>query len=124
MVAVIALRRFLLLFALLGVLFAPASLGTAMATVASSADGQMEMAGMPETDAGMPCCPEEKPVKKPDCGKPCLLALVCSTSLVANLSPALEWTIDVALGDQIYAPMRESLHLSAISEPPARPPKA
>lgn len=124
MVAVRALRRFLLLFSLLGVVLAPASVGTAMAAMAASSADGMNMADVPQAVADMSCCPDEEPVGEIDCGKPCPLALICSTSIIGSFDPAMSWKIDFAASKPSYDPLRASLHRSSIPEPPARPPKA
>lgn len=121
MVVVNALKRFLLLFGLLGLLLAPATTGTAMAAMVVSAAPQMDMALIADDD--MPCCPEEQPVKQADCGKPCPLALICSTSLLGNFGSAATWTVAVTQTDMLFEIPRDRLHLSAIPEPPARPPR-
>ncbi|MDX3925175.1 MAG: hypothetical protein QHC90_05115 [Shinella sp.] len=119
MVVIYALRRFLLLFSVLGLLVAPASIGTAMgAMTASVSETEMVM------DGDMPCCPEEQPVKKADCGKPCPLALICSTNLLGNFGATASWSVSLRLSNLSFPPSTENQHRSATLEPPARPPRA
>ncbi len=122
MVVIAALRRFLLLFAVLGLLFAPATIGMAMAAMTPGVDVQitMEMDG----DTDMPCCPDEQPVKKIDCGKPCPLALICSTSLVGSFGSSSDWKVLVTTRNLTFSLPSDNDLLSIIAEPPARPPKA
>jgi hypothetical protein len=119
MVAINAFRRFLLLFSVLGLLVAPASIGTATAAMTASVS-QVEMV----MDGDMPCCPEEQPVQKADCGKPCPLALICSTNLLGNFGATASWSVSLRLSSLSFPPPRENQHRSATPEPPARPPKA
>lgn len=122
MVVIAALRRVFLLFAVLGLLFAPATIGMAMAAMTPGASAQiaMEMDG----DAAMSCCPDEQPIKKIDCGKPCLLALICSTSLVGNFGSNADWKVLVTMRNLTFSLPSDTDLLSTIAEPPARPPKA
>ncbi len=120
MVVIAALRRVLLLFAVLGLLFAPGTIGMAMAAMNPGAGAQMQMDG----DADMPCCPEEQPIKKIDCGKPCPLALICSTSLGGNFGSNADWRVLVTMRNLTFSLPSDNDLLSTIAEPPARPPKA
>lgn len=121
MVVIAALRRVLLLFALLGLLFAPATIGMAMAAMNPGGGAQMKMDG----DAAMPCCPDdEQPIKKIDCGKPCPLALICSTILVGNFGSSADWRVLVTMRNLTFSLPSENNLLSLVAEPPARPPKA
>src|SRR5438874_163666 len=99
MVVIVALRRFLLLFAVLGLLFVPATIGMAMAAMNFGTGAQMMMDG----DADMSFCPDEQPLKKIDCGKPCPLALICATSLVGNFGSNAEWTVLVAMRNLTFS---------------------
>lgn len=121
MVVIAALRRFLLLFAMLGLLFAPATIGMAMAAMTPGINTQMNMEM--DSEADMPCCPDEQPVTRLDCGKPCPLALICSTSLVGSFGSNAEWKIAFASRDLTFSLPSESDLRSTVSEPPARPPK-
>ncbi|WLS11973.1 hypothetical protein Q9314_27800 (plasmid) [Shinella sumterensis] len=120
MVVIAALRRVLLLFAVLGLLFAPAAIGMAMAAMNPDAGAQMEMDG----DADMPCCPDEQPIKKFDCGKPCPLALICSTSLVVNFGSNADWKVLVTMRNLTFSLPSDNDLLSTFAEPPTRPPRA
>ncbi|MFJ1310864.1 hypothetical protein [Agrobacterium pusense] len=118
---VTTLRRFLFLFAVLGLLFAPASVVMATAAMTPGTDAQMNM--KMDSKADMPSCANEQPVKELDCGKPCPLALICSTSLVGSFGSTAEWKSVVEMHDLKFSLPGEDDVRSTISEPPARPPK-
>ena len=121
MFVVVALRRFFCLLALLGVVLGPVSVGTAASAMALSSEMQMDaMAGMGD----MPCCPEQQPAQKNDCGKTCPLALVCSSLILAHGSKACSWRVDLSTRDLSHPVLQENRLPSALVEPPARPPKA
>jgi hypothetical protein len=120
---VAAILRFVSLAALLGMLIAPVSTiaaENAMATMSNAA--MTEMAGMAGMADGMPCCPDEEPVKKP-CDNSCPLVIICTASSVFALqradwtSASLTWTFHQ------YSLAADADLQSAITEPPARPPK-
>lgn len=119
MVVIAALRRALLLVAVLGLLFAPATIGAAMAAMTPGLDAQMNMG----SGTNVQGCPDEQPVKKLDCGKPCPLALICSTSLVGSFGSNAQWKSVFAMHDLKFSLPSEDDFRSAVSEPPARPPK-
>lgn len=124
MFVVVALRRFFCLLALLGVVLGPVSVGSAASAMALSPDMQME--AMPGMDGSMdmPCCPEQQPAQKNDCGKTCPLALVCSSIILAQGSKANSWRVGVSSRELAHPILQESRLPSALVEPPARPPKA
>lgn len=120
MFAVVALRRFLCVLALLGVVLGPVSVGTAASAMALSSDMQMDaMTGMDD----MSCCPERQPAQKNDCGKTCPLALVCSSIILAHGSKANSWRIDLSARVLSHPILQDNRLPSALVEPPARPPK-
>lgn len=119
MVAIHALRRFCLMLSVLGLVFAPASIGTAMASMTLSAASEINIAMGDE----MPCCPDEQPVKTPDCSKACPLALICSTNLLCNFGTTLSWAVPAEGSSSIFFIPEEGQLRSAMTEPPARPPK-
>ncbi|WP_026186522.1 hypothetical protein [Ensifer sp. BR816] len=124
MFAVVALRRFLCLLALLGVVIGPVSVGTAASAMALSSDMKMEaMAGMDGVE-DMSDCPEEQPAQKNRCGSACPLALICSSTILAHEYKADGWRIDLASLELSHGSLHDSHLPSAIVEPPARPPKA
>ncbi|WP_141679401.1 hypothetical protein [Ensifer adhaerens] len=119
--AVVALRRFLCVLALLGIVVGPVSVSTAASAMALSSDMQMDaMTGMDD----MSCCPEQQPVQKNDCGNTCPLALVCSSIILAHGSKANSWRIDLSARELSHPILQETRLPSALVEPPARPPKA
>lgn len=120
----VALRRFLLSLALLGIVFGPVSVGAAAGAMALP--GEMQMAAMPGMDNpdDMSCCPEEKPVQKSDCGSACPLALICTSSILVNAPRTDGWRVDLAWHGLSHDLLQESHLPSALVEPPARPPKA
>lgn len=71
----------------------------------------------------LPCCPENQPVK-PDCGKGCPLALVCTTSIFAHAPNNHSWSFAISWQSHRYNLLPTSQLMSALVEPPARPPKA
>lgn len=106
------------MLSVLGLVFAPASIGTAMASMTETAASQVQMA-MGE----MPCCPEAQPVETPDCSKACPLALICSTSLLCNFGTTVSWAVPADRSSSIFFIPEEGQLRSAMTEPPARPPK-
>jgi hypothetical protein len=124
MFVVVALRRFVCLFALLGIVLGPVSVSAAASAMALSSDMQMEsMPGMDGSDE-MPGCPEEQPAEKNKCGSACPLALICSTTILAADQRADGWRIALATHDLSHAFLQEGHLPSTIIEPPARPPRA
>lgn len=112
---------------MLAVVVGPMSIGLAGSVMASSGMATMEgmigaMPGMQMTQ-DMPCCPKEQPVK-PDCGKGCQLALVCTTSIVAHAPAGVASSFTVSWLSHRYDLFPASQLNSALREPPARPPKA
>jgi hypothetical protein len=121
MIVVTAIRRILYLFALLGIVFGPVSIGTAASAMAISSDMQMEeMSGMGD----MSCCPEELPSQNSDCGKTCPLALICSSIVLVHQNGASGWTVALNPRSLPIGTLEQSNIASALVEPPARPPKA
>ena len=120
----VALRRFLLSLALLGIVFGPVTVGAAASAMALA--GQMQMAAMPGMDnpGDMSCCPEEKPAQKSDCGSACPLALICSSSILVHEPRTDGWRVDLSWHGLSHDLLQESHLPSALVEPPARPPKA
>ena len=124
MKAVSDLLRVLSLFALIGMLIAPVSTIAAeyaMADMSVKASVQTEeTAGMM---GGMPCCPDEQPVK-PDCDKSCPFVIICSTTAPIALLKA-DWTsASLSRTDHVYGVQSFVRLHSLAAEPPARPPKA
>ncbi|PDT76536.1 hypothetical protein [Sinorhizobium sp. BJ1] len=123
MFAVVALRRFLCLLALLGVVFGPVSMSVAANAMALSSDMQMEaMPGM-EGAEDMSCCPEQQPAQKNECGRACPLALLCSSTILAHEDTGGR-RISLESRELSHGLLEDSHLPSAIIEPPARPPKA
>lgn len=125
--ASLIVHRLFLLIAMLAVVAGPMSIGLASSAMASSAPAMTDvisggMAGMQMAE-GMPCCPEQQPVK-PDCGKGCLLSLVCTTSIVSHTPDTHGWSFAISWLSHRYDLFPGSQLTSALIEPPARPPKA
>ena len=80
------------------------------------------MSGMKMAE-DMPCCPEKQPVK-PDCGKDCPLALVCTTSIFAPAPDDHRGSFAISWQSHLYDLMLAAQLTSVLIEPPARPPKA
>ncbi|MFJ1311839.1 hypothetical protein [Agrobacterium sp. P15N1-A] len=121
-------HRLFLLVAMLAIVIGPMSIGLAGSAMASS--GAATMKGMASAMPGMqmakdmPCCPDEQPVK-PDCTKGCPLALVCTTSILAHAPDSSHgWSFAVKWQSHRYDLLPTSQLMSALVEPPARPPKA
>ncbi|THK35345.1 hypothetical protein EHS39_25350 [Ensifer sp. MPMI2T] len=124
MFAAAALRRFLCLLALLGVVLGPVSVSTAASAMVLSSDMQMEaMPGMEHSD-DMSGCPEQQPVQKNECGHKCPLALICSSTILAHDEKAGGWRVDLSSRELSHLILQENGLPSALVEPPARPPKA
>lgn len=124
MVVVVAIRRILCLFALLGIVLGPVSVSTAASAMALSSGMQMvAMPGMGDMD-DMSCCPEEQPSQKSDCGNACPLALICSSTILAYEDRTDGWRVDRTPYSLSHGFLQESHLPSAVLEPPARPPKA
>lgn len=127
MKCMLAIRRLFLLVAMLAVVVGPMSIGLAGSAMASSGVATMEamasaMPGMRMAE-DMPCCPEKQPVKL-DCGKGCPLALVCTTSIFAHAPESHGWSAAISWQSHRYDLLPASQLMSALVEPPARPPKA
>lgn len=96
---VFLLHRLCLLAALLAIVIGPMSIGLAGSAMASSdtamTDGMTSaMAGMKMAE-DMPCCPEKQPVK-PNCGKGCPLALICTTAIFAHAPESHGWSFAIS----------------------------
>lgn len=120
-------HRLFLLVAMLAVVVGPMSIGLAGSAMASAAPVAMkamssDMSGMKMAE-DMPCCPKKQPVK-PDCAKGCPLALVCTTSISASAPDDHGWSFAISWQSQRYDLMLAAQLTSALTEPPARPPKA
>ncbi|MFS8049481.1 hypothetical protein [Rhizobium sp. BR 314] len=120
-------HRLLLLVAMLAVIIGPMSIGLAGSAMASSGAVTMEdmasaMPGMQMAE-DMPCCPDEQPVK-PDCARGCPLALVCTTSIFGHAPDSHAWSFSISWQSHRYDLLPASQRMSALVEPPARPPKA
>jgi hypothetical protein len=122
-----SVHRLLLLVAMLAVVIGPTSIGVAGSAMASSGNAPIEamasyMPGMQMTE-DMPCCPDEQPVK-PDCAKGCPFALVCTTSILGHAPDSHGWSSAISWQSHRYDLLPASQLMSALVEPPARPPKA
>jgi hypothetical protein len=119
-------HRLFLVVAMLAVVLGPMSIGLASSAMASSGAATMEAAAsaMPgmQMAEDMPCCPEKQPVK-PDCAKGCPLALVCTTSMSAHAPESHGWSFAISWQSYRYDLLPTSQLMSALIEPPARPPK-
>lgn len=122
MFAVVTLRRFLCLLALIGVVFGPVRIVTAASAMAVSGMQMAAMLGMDGSQA-MPCCPDQGPTQKHDCAKACSLALKCSSTTPAKDERAGGWHIDLSYRELPHFILQENRLPSALVEPPARPPK-
>lgn len=118
-----AIQRVLCVFAMLGVILGPVSIGMAETAMASS--GVMSMDAMPgmSMPEAMPDCLKEQS-QKFDCGKNCPLALICTTAIFAQMPNDQRWSVSVQWTSHRYDLMPASQLTSALVEPPARPPKA
>jgi hypothetical protein len=120
-------HRLFLLVAMLAVVVGPMSIGVASSAMASS--GAMTMEAMTSSMPGMqmaeemPCCPGKHPIKL-DCAKDCPLALVCTTSIFAHAPDSHGWSFAISWQSHRYGFLPTSQLMSALVEPPARPPKA
>ncbi|NLR97300.1 hypothetical protein HGP17_10710 [Rhizobium sp. P38BS-XIX] len=123
----LAIRRLFLLVAMLAVVVGPMSLGLASSAMAFSGAMTMEAmaSAMPSMHLAeeMPCCPEKHPAKI-DCGKGCPVALVCTTSLLAHAPDSRDWSFVISWQTHRYDILPTSQLMSALVDPPARPPKA
>ncbi|WP_245512242.1 hypothetical protein [Rhizobium leguminosarum] len=123
-----AFQRLLCVFAMLGVILGPVSIGMAESAMASSGHSAMAKMEMPSASAethsmtgDMPCCPNEKqpPI---DCSKNCPLALICASLLLVqapdteSLSVSFPGTPSLSIG-------HDANLASVLVEPPARPPR-
>ncbi|MDW9545010.1 hypothetical protein GOA55_22850 [Sinorhizobium meliloti] len=124
MIAMVVLRRLLFAFALLGTVLGPVSVSTAASAMALSSD--MQMAAMPSADDvdDMPGCPEEQQSQTDYCGKACPLALICSSTILADEHRAAGWRVDLSLRRLSLGFLHEAHLPSAIVEPLPRPPRA
>ncbi|WP_244520140.1 hypothetical protein [Sinorhizobium glycinis] len=123
MIAMVVLRRLLFAFALLGIMFGPVSVSAAASAMALSSDMQMaSMPGMDDVD-DMSGCPEEQQAQK-DCGKTCPLALICSSTILADENRADGWRMRLATRSLSHGFLQEAHLPSATVEPPPRPPRA
>jgi hypothetical protein len=86
----------------------------------------MQMAVMPGADDvdDMSGCPEEQPSQKNFCGKACPLALICSSTILADENRAVGWRVRLASRSLSHGFLQEAHLPSTIIEPPPRPPKA
>lgn len=124
MFAVVALRRLLCLFALLGLVAGPVGVGTTVSAMVLSSGMQIEaMPGMGSSDY-MSCCPDKEPIQKNKCAHACPWALICSSTILAHENTADRWRVDLASRALSHGLLQEGHLPSAIVEPPARPPKA
>jgi hypothetical protein len=120
----VVLRRLLFAFALLGIVVGPVSVSAAASAMALSSD--MQMAAMPGVDDGddMSGCPDEQAPQTGFCGKACPLALICSSTILANENRADGWRVRLASRSLSHGFPQEAHLPSAIVEPLPRPPKA
>lgn len=127
MFCLVGLRRLMFALALLGIVVGPVGVSTSASAMAASSD--MQTAVMPDMDMAsadeMPCCPDEQPApQKKACGPACPLALLCSTTILAQKDNSAGWRVDLTLLALSHDLLQEDHLPSAIVEPPARPPKA
>jgi hypothetical protein len=117
------IHRLSLFVALLGIIVGPMSIGTAGSAMASSAAASMEaMTGM-GMSSDMHCCPDSQSTK-PDCGKGCPLALVCTTAIVADVADEHSWSVAIPWLSHRFDMMLHAQLASTLIDPPVRPPKA
>jgi hypothetical protein len=118
-----SVHRLFLFVALLGIVVGPMSIGVASGVMASSGGIQLDpMAGM-NMAADMPCPPADRPVK-PDCGKSCPLALVCTTAIVADVADQHSWSVAIPWLSHRFDMVPHAQLASTLIDPPVRPPKA
>ncbi len=124
MIAMVVLRRLTFALALLGIVFGPVSVSAAASAMALSSDMQMAaMSGADDVD-DMSGCADEQPPQKDFCGKACPLALICSSTILADENRADGWRVRRATRSLSHGFLQEAHLPSAIVEPPPRPPKA
>ena len=126
---VAAIQRLLCVFAMLGVILGPVSVGMAETAMASTEHGTMTGMQMPAVShdvavmqADMPCCPSEKqpPI---DCSKNCPLALICASMILVQAPDTASLPVSYP-GVPSFAIGHDANAASALVEPPARPPRA
>lgn len=122
---VAAIHRLFCVFAMLGAILGPVSIGLAENAMANSGIIQMDAisgmgTAMPDAMTG---CPKQQS-PKPDCGKGCLLALICTTAIVADVADNHGWSFTISWQTHRFDILPTSQLMSALIEPPARPPKA
>lgn len=109
-----ALRRLLVILALVGVVMAP--FAPAMAAPIMAAKSMTAMSH------DMPCCPDE-PAVKMDCTTACPFVARCVAGLGGIVLPQTSAIKPASLVDLAFSP-GESFALSSLAgEPPSRPPK-
>lgn len=122
---VAAIQRLLCVFAMLGIILGPASIGMAETAMASS--GVMPMDGMPGMNMAMsqamPGCPEQQS-QKADCGKNCPLALICTSAIFAQMPSDHSWSVNVPWTSHRFDMKPHAQLASTLIAPPIRPPKA
>jgi hypothetical protein len=116
------IHRLLFVTAMLGIIVGPMSIGAADSVMAASEPVAMDgMSGMDMPD-GMPCCPDETPAK-PDCGKACPLAVLCTTAIVGQVATSHSWSLNVGwVAHRFLVPSHAEL-VSSLVDPPVRPPR-
>ncbi|NTF95978.1 hypothetical protein G6M08_21825 [Agrobacterium rhizogenes] len=122
---VAAIQRLLCVFAMLGIVLGPVSIGMAEIAMASSGGTAMgEMPGMNmDMPQAMPGCPEQQS-QKSDCGKNCPLALICASAIFAQMPSGHSWSVNVPWTSHRFNLMRHAQLASVLVAPPIRPPKA
>lgn len=116
------IHRLLFVFALLGIILGPVSIGAAGSAMAASGPAAMDgMVGMEMPD-DMPCCLEKNPIKF-DCGKACPLPLSCTTTIVGQSASEHALSVNFTWLARQF-PIGPHFELaSALVDPPARPPR-
>lgn len=116
------IHRLLFVFALVGIILGPFSIGAADSAMAASGPAAMGgMVGMEMPD-DMPCCPEKNPIKS-DCGKACPLALICTTTTAGQSANEHALSVNFTWVARQF-PIRPHFEpASALVDPPVRPPR-
>lgn len=128
MILWLALRRLLVILAVISVALAPA---TASAVPAGDAAFMASMGGDtaavadPANDAmaDMPCCPPDEPMM-PDCQKGCPLAALCLAKVALRLPVATAIPVRVAATPSQVVWRTEAMFTSLALRPPPEPPRS
>lgn len=121
MFAIDALRRFLFLLTLLGIVFAPVYDGAAASVATCASDGHRCAA--PAASDMADCCRGELPAQRGDCDGSCLLARA-GFSIAFVCERQADWHFKRTPRTVLLRPLSDTPRPSALVEPPTQPPKA